>query len=95
MVDKEADENETMELKENNDHYLEERKKIIEITQLKIEEMFRDFLKKRFHQKKQLSLTFFNQNDLKNMFLNINIFKPKRKVILIFILMLLLSFQFF
>ena len=48
MVDKKTDENETMELKESNDHYLEERKKIVEITQFKVEEMFRHILKKDF-----------------------------------------------
>ena len=35
-----------MELKKNNDHYLEERKKIIKIAQIKVDDMFRDILNK-------------------------------------------------
>ena len=60
MVDKKIDEKEAQELKKIYNHYLDRRKKIMKITQFKVEDVFGDVISKdKFSQKQTTKLNNF------------------------------------
>ena len=82
MVDKKNDEKETQDLKKIYNHYLDKRKEIMKNTNLKVEDVFGDVIRKNNFSQGQITKlnNFFSKKNVKvNINFKFSLFKPRKE----------------